>query len=141
MEKFHGVYSFLHQVYEKEKKCETNICAEPRLRAEILHIDNFKQNVGKDLAILKPSTIAADKMYFPDCKHAAGSLHLVHVWWTISHSNVRFQCYDRNVNATVLNDGKPKFLRTFADWLDSWQHQKISNCGKFTLSLQFNAEL
>ena len=59
----------------------------------------------------------------------------------ISNSNARFHCNDRLGNATELNEGKTKFLKAFGDWLDSWQHQKISNCGKFTLSLQSNAAL
>ena len=43
--------------------------------------------------------------------------------------------------ADLVNDGKPKFLRSFVDCLDSWYHQKIPNCRKFTLSLQPNAAL
>ena len=81
--------------------------------------------------------IAADRMYFPESKDAAGIFHLVHVWKTISSSNARFHCNDRLGNATELNEGKPKFLKARA----SRQHQKISNCGTFTLSLQSNAAL
>ena len=33
----------------------------------------------KSIAIFEPSTIAADRMYFDECKDAAGFLHLVHV--------------------------------------------------------------
>ena len=76
--------------------------------------------------------IAADRMYFPESKDAAGIFHLVHVWKTISSSNARFHCNDRLGNATEL-----KFLKARA----SRQHQNISNCGKFTLSLQSNAAL
>ena len=56
--------SLLHQVQEKEKKCEANKRAAPKSRAEILRPYNFKQNVAKALAIFEPSTIAADRMYF-----------------------------------------------------------------------------
>ena len=63
--------------------------------------------------------------HFPDCKHAAGFLHLVHVLWTILNLNAGFHTNDRLGNATELNDGKATFLRSFVDWLDSWQHQKI----------------
>ena len=58
-----------------------------------------------------------------------------------SSKNARFQCNDRFGNALVLNGGKPVFLRTFGDWLDSWQHRKISNCERFTLSDQTNAAM
>ena len=51
------------------------------------------------------------------------------------------QCNDRLGNATELNDVKLKFLKAFCDWLDSWQHQKIPNCERFTLSLHSNAAL
>ena len=55
--------------------------------------------------------IAADRMYFPESKDAAGIFHLVHVWKTISSSNALFHCNDRLGNATELNEDKPKFLK------------------------------
>ena len=78
-------------------------------------------------------------MHFPECKDAAGFLHVVNAWWTISNSNAWFQCNVMLGNASVLNDSKPKLLGAFDDWLDSWQHQKIPNCERFTLSIQSNA--
>ena len=72
--------SLLHQVQEKEKKCEANKRAARKLRAENLHPYIFKQNVAKALAIFEPSTIAADRKYFFESKDAAGFVHLVHVW-------------------------------------------------------------
>ena len=73
-------WSLLHQVSKKEKKCEENKYPAPKLTAANLHPDISKQNAAKALAIFEPSTIAADRMYFPECKDAAGFLHLVHVW-------------------------------------------------------------
>ena len=57
-------WSLLHQVLEKEKKCEENKYPAPKLTAPNLHPGICKQNVGKALAIFEPSTIAADRMYF-----------------------------------------------------------------------------
>ena len=73
-------WSLLHQVYEKEKKCEEDKYPAPKLTDANLHPGISKQNVDKALAIFEPSTIAADRMYFPASKDAAGFLHLVHVW-------------------------------------------------------------
>ena len=44
-------------------------------------------------------------------------------------------------NAAVPGDGKPEFLRKFADWVDEWFESQISNCGKFTLSAQTSSAL
>ena len=33
-----------------------------------------------------------------------------------------------------MNDNKPAFLRCFADWIENWKEQSISNCEKFTLT-------
>ena len=93
-------WSLLHQVLEKEKKCEENKYPAPKLAAANLHHGICKQNVAKALAIFEPSTIAADRMDFPEFKDAAGFLHLVHVWKTISSTNARSQCNDRLGNAT-----------------------------------------
>ena len=73
-------WSLLHQVSKKEKKCEENKYPAPKLTAANLHPGIFKQNAAKALAIFELSTIAADRMYFPESKDAAGFLHLVHVW-------------------------------------------------------------
>lgn len=134
-------WSLLHQVYEKDKECQANLRAAPKLTAEVLHPGNCKQNVSKALAIFESSTIAAIRMYFPECKEAADFLNLINIWWTISNSKVRFNSNNKLGNAAVLNDGKPEFLRAFADWLKSWQDGKIPNCEKFTLSAQTNAAM
>ena len=42
--------------------------ASPNLTAANLHPCNFKQNVGKALAIFEPSTIASDRMYFMNAR-------------------------------------------------------------------------
>ena len=134
-------WNLLHQVYEKDKECQANLRAAPKLTAEVLHPGNCKQSVSKALAIFESSTIAAIRMYFPECKGAADFLQLINTWWTISNSKVRFNSNNKLGNAAILNDGKPEFLRTFADLLANWQDQKIPNCEKFTLSPQTNAAL
>ena len=111
-----------HQVYEKDKECQANLRAAPKLTAEVLHPGNCKQSVSKALAIFESSTIAAIRMYFPECKGAADFFQLINTWWTISNSKVRFNSNNKLCNcciqnAAILNDGKPEYLRTFADWL------------------------
>ena len=52
-----------------------------KLTAANLHPGISKQKlVGKALATFEPSTITADRKYFPESKDAAGFFHLVHVW-------------------------------------------------------------
>lgn len=36
----------------------------------------------------------------------------------------------------MLGDNKPQFLRALADWVEIWDHEKITNAEKFTLSAQ-----
>ena len=55
-------WSLLHQVKEKEKKCEENKYPAPKLTAANLHPGISKQNITKTLAIFEPSTIAADRI-------------------------------------------------------------------------------
>lgn len=134
-------WKVLHQVHDKDAECQANLRAAPKLTAEVLHPGNCKQNVAKALAIFDPSTIAAIRLYFPESKEAADFLHLFHVWWTVSNSKQRFNSNNKLGNAAVPNDGKPQFLREMADWIDSWQDQKIPNCENFTLSAQTSAAL
>ena len=55
---------FTASTLREREECEEDKHAAPNLTPENLHPCNFKQNVGKTLAIFEPSTIAADRMYF-----------------------------------------------------------------------------
>lgn len=134
-------WALLHNVYEKDKQCQANLRAAPKITASVLHPGNCKQSVPVALAVFDPSTIAAIRNYFPDKEDSAGFLNLIYVWWTISNSKVRFNSRDKLGDAAVKNDGKPEFLRSFADWVDTWQNQKLRNTEKFTLSAQTSAAL
>lgn len=60
----------------------------------------------------------------------------MNTWWKISNAKCQFNRSDRRGNAATRNDGKPEFLRKFADWVTEWQNTKIRNCEKFQLSKQ-----
>ena len=44
-------------------------------------------------------------------------------------------------HAAVRGDSKPKFLRSMADWIESWTNEKIPCTQKFTFSAQTSAAL
>ena len=134
-------WSLLHKVREKDMECQANLRAAPKLSANVLHPGNCKQNVPVALAIFDPSTIAAIKHYFPDSVDSAEFLDLMNTWWTISNSKVRFNNRNKLGNAAVRGDGKPEFLRNFANWLENWKSQQMANAQKFTLTAQTNAAL
>ena len=129
-------WALLHNVYEKDHQCQASLRAAPKITASVLHPGNCKQSVPLALAVFEPSTIAAIRNYFPNKEDSAGFLNLIYTWWTISNSKVRFNSRDKLGDAAVKNDGKPEFLRNFADWVENWQNQKIRNAEKFTLSAQ-----
>ena len=93
------------------------------------------------LAVFHETTAAAIEYYFEDKDDASGFLKLFNSWWTIVNSKERFNSHNRLGNAAVADDGKPQFLRAFANWLDQWDEMKLPNCEKFTLSAQTSSAL
>lgn len=134
-------WSLLHRVHEEDSKCQANLRAAPKLTKEVLHPAKNKQSVPVALAIFDPSTRAAILRYFPKAQDSADFLELFYTWWMIINSKERFNSSHRLGNAAVSGDGKPTFLRKFAEWIKEWSNQKIPNCEKFTLSAQTSAAM
>ena len=107
----------------------------------MLHPGSCKQSVPPALAIFHESTVAAMKSYFPDRQDAAQFLHLLNVWWTVSNSKNRYNSNNKLGDAAIAGDGKPQFLRAFANWLISWEAEKIECSEKFQLTAQTNGAL
>ena len=134
-------WSLLHGVHDKDSECQANLRAAPKLSKSVLHPGNCKQSVPTALAIFDPSTRAAVLKYYPQAQDAADFLNLFHTWWMISNSKQRYMPNYYLGNAAVLGDGKPKFLRQFAEWLIEWQDERLRNSEKFTLSAQTSIAL
>ena len=107
----------------------------------MLHPGDRKQSVSTALAIFHETTNAALVSYFPDRQDSAQFLSLFSIWWTISNSKSKFNSSNNLGNAAVHGDGKPQFLRAFADWLLLWQSHKLPCSEKFTLTAQTNEAL
>ena len=97
-----------------------------------MHPGNKKQNVNLALAIFHDTTIAAAKSYLPEKPGLANFLELISLWWTITNSKVRFDSRSRLGNAIIAGDGKIDFLRSFADFIESWCNTE----NPFSLSAQ-----
>ena len=138
-----GVISWgiFHRVHEEDRKRSGNLRAATKLTPTVLHPGNCKQNVPTALAVFDPSTIASIRLYFRGAQDSADFLNLIYTWWSISISKKRYNSRNKLGNAAVYGDGKPDFLRKFADWLQEWQNQKIPNSQKFTLSAQTSSAL
>ena len=134
-------WGLLHRVHEKDAELAAHLKAAPKITSKVLHPGNCKQSVPVALAIFEESTSAAIQYHFPEKDDAAGFLKVFNLWFTISNSKQRFNSHNRLGNAAVADDGKPQFLRAFADWLDQWDEMKLPNCEKFTLSAQTNSAL
>ena len=91
--------------------------------------------------MFQESTSAGIEYHFPEKEDAAEFLKLFNLWFTMSNSKQRFNSHNRMGNAAVANDGKPEFLRAFADWLDQWDEMKLPNCESFTLTAQTSSAL
>ena len=57
-------------------------------------------------------------------------------WWIISISKSQFNNNNLLGNAVMLDDMKPDFLGSMADWIDCWQGECMANCERFTLTEQ-----
>ena len=93
------------------------------------------------LAIFNETTTAAIDYYFEEKDDASGFLKLFNMWWTISNSEQCFNSSNRLDNAATVNDGKPEFLREFANWVEKWDKMKLPNCENFTLTAQTSSAL
>ena len=127
-------WKLFHDVYESDEKVQGNLRKAPKIKAKVLHPGSNKQSVPLALAIFDETTSAAILSYFPEHKSASSFLKLFNSWWIISNSKLRFNSHHRLGNAAVANDKKPEFLRRFAEWIENWKEQRISNCEKFTLT-------
>lgn len=134
-------WKLLHDVYEKDLLLEANLKAAPKLTTSVLHPGSCKQSVPVALAVFDQSTSVAIKFYFPQRSDAAELLKLFNAWWTISNSKQAHNSHNRLGDGAILNDGKPEFLRAFADWIDEWDKQKMVNCEKFGLTAQTSSAL
>ena len=108
---------------------------------QMLHLGDRKQSVSTALAILHETTIAPLVSYFPDRQDRAQFLSLFSIRWTISNSNFKFNSSNNLGNAAVHGNGKPLFLRAFADWMLLSQSHKLPCSEKFTLPAQTNEAL
>jgi len=55
----------------------------------------------------------------PERKDMSGFLSLIYHWWTIINGTSQFNP-NPLANAIIPGDGKIEFLRTFADWIETW---------------------
>ena len=66
-------------------------------------------------------------------KDAFSFLTLMNCWWTVVNSKTRFHPNAMG-NAVTADDGKLKFLKNFAMWLENWYqcNPSIFNISKLT---------
>ena len=129
-------WRLLHEVHDADSSCSSNLRKANKLNAQALHPGACKQSVPPAVAVFHETTSAALLSYFPQCQSAAEFLQLVNTWWTLSNAKQKYNRNNDIGNAAVLNDQKPEFLRSFADWLVQWRDLKIPNAEKFHLSKQ-----
>ena len=127
-------WNLLQSIHDRDSQCQANLRSAPKLTktVTVLHPGNSKQSVPVALAVYDQGCNPA---IFSKCSRRRRFPITSFTWWVISNSNYWLG------NAAVLDDCKPKFLRMFAQWLQEWQDQKLSNCQKFTLSAQTSAAL
>ncbi len=126
----------LLDVYDHDQLLDANLKLAPKLSYRALHPGDNKQNVPFALAVFHHTTSAAIRSYFPENEDAARFLQLIDTWWTIVNCKQIINTNNRLGNAAVPGDGKPDFLRMFADWVDEWFDSQVSNTSKYTLSAQ-----
>lgn len=134
-------WKLLHDVHEMDEKLKSNLRKAPKLSAKALHPGNNKQSVPLVLAIFHETTSAAITSYFPQCNDASNFLKLINAWWVITNSKSQFNNNNLLGNAAILDDNKPNFLRSMADWIDCWQREWMANCERFTLTEQTGSAL
>ena len=109
----------LSNFYDKDKGLSASLNKIPKYSYQALHPETNKQSVLLALAIIRETTIAAARAYFPIRSDLSGFLNLINVWWTIPNLK---QMYTPNVvgNTIIFVDKKTDFYRTFADWIKLW---------------------
>ena len=106
----------MYEIYDKDKGLSANLNNSPKLSYQALHPGN-KQSVLLALAIIRETTIAPARSYFPTRSDLSGFLNLINIWWIISSSR-----YTPNVlgNVIIFCYKKTDFYRIFADWIEFW---------------------
>ena len=108
-----------HRLHERDMKLDANLRKAPKVTYSVLHPGNNKQDVQRALAIFHDTTIAGMKSLFPERKDSSGFLSLINTWWLVVNSKQRYHVNPIG-NAVTSGDGKVKFLRDLADWLEKW---------------------
>ena len=134
-------WHLLYNIYEKDESLNGNLRLAFKLSYNALHPGDNKQSFPLALSIFHTSTSAAIRSYYPEREDAASFLHLIDTWWVIANSKQRYNCNNKLGNAAVSGDQKPEFLRAFADWLEEWHENQLSNCEKYTLTTQTKSAL
>ena len=101
-------WSDFYRLREKDIQLDANLRKAPKLNYSVLHPGNNKQDVGRALAVFDETTITGFE-----------SLLLMNTWWLVVNSKQKFHVNSTG-NAIETGDGKVKFLRDFADWLEKW---------------------
>ena len=112
-------WSDLHRLHEKDIALDANLRKAPKITNSVLHPGNNKQDVGRALAVFHETTIAGFRSLLPDATDCSGFLSLINTWWLVVNSKQQFHVNSIG-NAIIAGDGKVKFLREFADWLEKW---------------------
>ena len=107
----------LHNIHDENQKLPANLRKAPKLSYKSLHPGNNKQSVA--LAIFDPTTIVGARILFPEREDLACFLELKLKWWTIINANSQYTP-NKLGNAFTHGDGKPEFLKAFANYLADW---------------------
>ena len=67
----------MYDIHEKNKGFSDNLNKAPKLSYQVLHPENNKQIVPLALAIIRGTTIAAARSYFPTRSNLYGILNLI----------------------------------------------------------------
>ena len=121
----------LFHVFEKYSLLEANLRKAPKITHKVLHPGNCKQNVPVALPIFHEYTSATLIVIFLRKKHKAEFLKLLKTWWIISSSKVQLS----NHILAKKDDGKPKFCRALAGWIENWCNERVQLFEQFTLFL------
>ena len=74
-------------------------------------------------------------------KSTAEFLKLFSELWVISNSKTAYNTNNCLGNAAVNSGQKLSFLRAMAEWVQTWQTEKIPKCKNFTLTAQSSSVL
>ena len=134
-------WKYSHDVHEKDALLEEHLRKAPKLTTKVLHPGNCKQKVPTALEIFHETTAAGIQSYFPDAKNTVEFLKFFSKWWVISNSKTALITNSYLVNVAINGDQKPSFLRGVAEWVQTWQTERIPNCKKFMLTAQTSSAI